>query len=345
MKKTKNETAASKKTDAAAKQEKITVNDPSDIIRNKEAVTVEPSFKKVLYGYDPNEVASYIKELTDNNEASARNYELKLSSIKEELAFSNRERDSYGEKYRECKARLNKASEAVPQKSSQENIAAEYRNIIDELKEKLAKAEVENEKLRSVPIQNSADIYGEYEEKIAVLEKENGEIRAKAEALERKNEELLAAEQKYEKLLAEHNALVSHHERLRVENEAKGKALSELEAEIAEKAEEIGRLSLANDESKKTLAGLEAENGVLRQCVGENENEILRLKEANKAQAHEYADKINRLEGERAASSLAMQKEIKLRDYYINQAQSTLSELSEQMEQIRKTFTDTQNKE
>lgn len=343
MKKAKNETAANKKTDAAAKQEKISVNDPSEKIRSKEAETAGLSFKKVLYGYDPSEVASYIKELTDNNEASARNYELKLSSIKEELAFSNRERDSYGEKYRECKARLNKSPEAVPQKNSQENIAAEYQKIIDALNDRLEQAEAENEKLRSLPVQNSVDITEEYEEKIAVLEKENSEIRAKAEALQRRNEELLAAEQKYENLLAEHNALVSRYERIRAENEAKEKVISELKAEIAEKSEEIGRLSLANDESKKKLAGLEAENGVLQQCVQENEEEILRLKEANKAQAHEYADKINRLESERAAAGLAMQKEIKLRDYYINQAQSTLSELSEQMEQIRKTFTDTQS--
>lgn len=343
MKKSKNETAANRKADAAAKQEKITVNDPSEKIRSKEAETAGFSFKKVLYGYDPNEVASYIKELTDNNEASARNYEQKLSSIKEELAFSNRERDSYGEKYRECKARLDKASEAVPQKNGSGNIADEYKKIIDSLNDRLEQAEAENEKLRSMPVQNPADIYGEYEEKIAFLEKENGEIRAKAETLQRKNEELLAAEQKYESLLAEHNAFVSRYERLRAENEAKEKAVSELKAEITEKAEEIGRLSLANDESKKTLAGLEAENGVLQQCVSENEDEILRLKETNKAQAHEYADKINRLESDRAASALAMQKEIKLRDYYINQAKSTLSELSEQMEQIRKTFTDTQS--
>lgn len=343
MKKAKNETAANKKTDAAAKQEKISVNDPSEKIRSKEGETVGLSFKKVLYGYDPNEVASYIKELTDNNEASARNYELKLSSIKEELALSNRERDSYGEKYRECKARLDKSSEAFPQKKVTENIASEYEKIIDALNDRLEQAETENEKLRSISVQTSADMSEKYAEKIAALEKENSEIRAKADMLERRNGKLVAAEQKYEKLLAEHNSIVSGYERIKAENEAKEKSISELKAEIEEKAEEIGKLSAVNDESNKKLAGFEAENGVLQQRVKENEEEIMRLKESNKAQAHEYADKINRLESEQAAGRLAMQKEIKLRDYYINQAQTTLSELSEQMEQIRKTFTDAQS--
>lgn len=329
MKKAKNENAANKKTETAAKQEKSSVNDPSEKIRSKESEAMGLSFKKVLYGYDPNEVASYIKELTDNIEASARNYEMKLSSIKEELALSNRERDSYGEKYRECRAKLAKLPDTVTQNDNSENIAAEYEKIIDSLKVRLENAESENEKLRAMPVKTSADMSEDCTLKIAALEKENSEIKAKADMLERRNTELTAAERKYGNLLAEYNSLVSHSERMK--------------AEIAEKSEEIGRISIENDESKKKLAGFEAENGVLQQCIKENEEEIMRLKESNKTQAHEYADKINILESERAAGRLAMQKEIKLRDYYINQAQTTLSELSEQMEHIRKTFTDTQS--
>lgn len=341
MKKAKNETAANKKEKSAAKQEKISVNDPSEKIRSKEDDLGELFFKKTLYGYDPGEVASYIKELTENNEASARNYELKLSAIKEELALSNRERDSYGEKYRECKAKLDKMPAASCEKNDAEIITAEYEKIIDALNDKLERSETENEKLRAQSVQSVTSAADDFTEKISVLENEKREAQAKIEALQRKNNELLAVNQKYEELLAEHNSLVAQLRIEEAENDTKEKEISSLKEGLAEKSEKIAELSAANDESKKKLAGLEAENGVLNQRAEENEKEILRLKDVNKHQAHEYADKINKLESEQAAGRLAMKKEIKLRDYYINQAQVTLSELSEQMEQIKKTFTDT----
>lgn len=342
MKKAKSENVASKKT-GAAKEEIRNVNDPSEKIRSKEGETAQLSFKKTLYGYDPNEVESYIRELTGNYEASARNYEQKLSSFKEELALSNRERDSYGEKYRECKAKLENSTVAAVDNSQLASVVAEYKKAIKLLKDKLESAEAENKRLRSVPVQNKIADAEVYAEKIASLEKENRELKTKAEALERKNEELASVEGKYDALLNDYNSLAAQAGLMKAENEAKEKEISTLGEELMQKSAEIANLSLANDEFRKKLASLEAENGVLSQQVGENEKEIIRLKDINKSQAHEYADKINKLEGEQAESRLALQKEKKLRDYYINQAQATISELSNQMEEIRKTFTDTQS--
>lgn len=337
MKKAKNENAANKKVTAAAKEEKLTVNDPSEKIRSKDIGTPAFVFKKTLYGYDPGEVESYINELSGNNEASARNYEMKLSSIKEELALSNRERDSYAEKYRECRQKLEKAPAVVSEAPDTADIVADYEKIIDSLKEKLLRVEAENERIKSVPVQSNNEVPEEITEKIISLESENRELKTKNEAAERKNEELLAKARKYDELFAEYNALLSKHELLKAESEAKEKEISALGEELSRKSEEIGALSVTNDGMKKKVAELEAENGVLNQRAEENGKEIQRLKELNKTQAHEHADRINSLENELSADRLAMQKEIKLRDYYINQAQATLSELSEQMERIRKT--------
>lgn len=339
MKKTKGEAAANKNPKPAQKEEKISANDPTEKIRSKDGEGNGLSFKKILYGYDPSEVESYIEELSKTYEAAARNYEMKLSSIKEELVLSNRERDSYSEKYRECMASLEKPSKInAEEKSVGEGLAAEYKKIIDALNDRLERAELENEYLREQS-SNSSAVPDEYSEKIAFLENENREISVKAESVMRRNEELLEIEQKYEALFNEYNSVTAQLEYMRAEKASAEKQMAELKTELEEKAEDIRSFSLANDELKRKQTELEAENTVLSRCAEENEAEIARLKEINKTQAHDYADKINLLESEQANSRLAVQKEIKLRDYYIGQAQATLSELSEQMEIIRKTFT------
>lgn len=335
MKKTKNEAAANKKPKSAEKEEKISVNESAEKIRNKDGEGGGLSFKKILYGYDPGEVESYIEELSKTYEAAARNYEMKLSSIKEELVLSNRERDSYSKKYRECMAGIDK----LPKDAKAESDNTEYTKIIDALNDKLEKAELEIEFLREQGNAGNDALFGEYNEKIAFLENENREISTRAEAIMRRNDELVETEQKYQALFSEYNSAVTQIEYLKADKAAAEKEIAELKEELGAGLNSIKELSFANDEAKKRLTELEAENSVLSQCAEENEKEISRLKDTNKAQAHEYADKINLLESEQANSRLAIQKEIKLRDYYIGQAQATLAELSDQMELIRKTFT------
>ena len=48
----------------------------------------------------------------------------------------------------------------------------------------------------------------------------------------------------------------------------------------------------------------------MKRRIEENKEEISRLKDVNKKQAYEYADKINSLESEQAKSKLEMQKEL-----------------------------------
>ncbi len=332
MKKAKNLPTEETKVKAA---EKV----PSEKKRAKDTADGELNFKKVLYGFDPEEVGSYIDELSKTYSAAARNHEERLSSIKEELMLTVRERDSYGEKYRKCKAKL----DAVLQEKTAvqpEDKTNEYKEVILKLKERLEAAERENTQLRRAENCSEGGNAEALEAKIAKLEKEKRELALNAQQISRKNEELLAAVQKQEGLCSDYSALLEQIEIMKSAVAEKENELKSANEKLKEKETQLTELSALNENFKKNHAELEVKNRVISQQVEEKENEIQRLKEQNKTQAYEYADKVNKLESEHAKSRLALQKELKLHDYYIAQAEITLSELTKQMEQIKQSFGD-----
>ncbi len=315
------------KNGAKHEKEKKSVSVPAEKIRSKDTEENGLPFKKVLYGYDPDEVASYIGEMNHTAEASAKNYELKLSSIKEELVLSNRERDFYAEKYRASKDSSAKEplKPAESRDDEYEAIIARYKTELEQAKEEIARHGVEG---------------GENANAVKELSKENEALNKKAEILSRENGELSVKAQKYDELLADYGAVVAQLEQLKAEREGKEAMLAEASAELEGRLAEIQKISEENENSKKRLAELEAENGVLTQRAEEKEKEILRLKELNKTQAYESAERISVLENECAAGRLAMQKEQKLHAYHIGQAELTLAELAKQIEQIKQSFAD-----
>ena len=193
MKKAKNQTSVSSETKLAenSKNEKNSQGIPSEKIRSKDKTEKELPFKKVLYGYDPDEVASYINELSESYEASARIHESKISSIKEELVLSNRERDSYIKKYKECAEKF--SSQPAPAQPEDDK-SAEYEAIIESLKQKLAAAEAENSRLLQ---SDNSSLLNEYSQKSAALEDEICSLSARLQASERENAQMLAAAEKY----------------------------------------------------------------------------------------------------------------------------------------------------
>lgn len=345
MKKAKNEAAESNAKLAESKQKNKTAEDtPSEKTKNRDKSEKDFIFRKVLYGYDPEEVSAYIDELTQTLEASTRLHESKLSSIKEELVLSNRERDSYAEKYRNCKAELEAALKneehavPVPVIEEKEDRTPEFEAVIEALKDKLEKAEAENESLRAVTEQNAQSAFDEYLSKIAELEGENRQIAFKADSLKRENNELLAVSEKYDGLFAEYNGIMAQLEKKKAELASKEDEAKLLNEELEKKLGELTALSAEKEKIKKQAVELEVKNDVLRQKLEENEEEIIRLKDANKAQAFEFADKVNSLESEQAKNKLALQKEFQLHDYYISQAELTISQLTKQMEQIKQSL-------
>lgn len=288
----------------------------SDKLRIKDGTDGELSFRRVLYGYDPEEVNSYIEELNKTFNAANRNYENRLSSLKEELRISNRERDSYSEKYRKNKSELDAALQGITVQTKEEtaDVGEEYDAVIAALKEKLNQVQAENAQLK---------------EKYAVIEREN--------------EQIPLLSQKYDSLFGEYKEATAQFEAAKSDNMRYETELQLAKQRLEEKTFEFSELSAQAEEDKKKTAEFEVKNGILLRQIEENESEILRLKETNKKQAYEYADKVGHLESEHTRSKLVFQRELKLQDYYINQAELTLSELTKQLEQIKQSFSETRS--
>ncbi len=314
-----------------SRNEKNAQSIPSDKIRGKDKTERELPFKKVLYGYDPDEVASYISELSESYEASARIHESKISSIKEELVLSNRERDSYIKKYKDCAERLNAEQKPAVEETKVDK-SAEYEAVIARLKEKLERAENKNAQLNQ---SDNSGVLDEYIGKIAALEEENRRLGFRLKTAEQENAQMLDLSQKHDALLNDYNAACAQLEISKAETASKESENLALSEEFDRKIDEFNSLASENESFKKKFAELEAENGVLSKSLEESKSEILHLKDINKTQAYEYADKINALESEHAKTDLAMKKELKLHDYYINQAETALAQLTEQMEQLK----------
>lgn len=326
MKKAKNETAKNNaKTNEKAKDIAV------DIARDKEDTTGDLGFKKVFHGYDPDEVMAYINELRQSSESSSRMHESKLSSLKEELVLSNRERDSYAEKYRMCMAGFAKAE----QEKEKEDKTAEYEAVIAQLKERNERLEQDNLQLRETAERGGRMLTEEYLGRISSLENENKQLAVRLDFLKRESDEMGAVSQKYDELFVQFNTISAQHELVKAEVQAKDNEAKLLRDELERKATELNENINETEKVKRSLAQLEIESNVLRQRLEENEAEITRLRDVNQAQAVEYAEKISALESEIAAERLAAEKQRKLRDYYVEQAQLTLAELSKQVEQIK----------
>lgn len=323
MKKNKHETVKN----TIPEESENTVKSPN--ARSKEKNDSEMLFKKVLYGYDPNEVASYINELNNTYESAARMHESKLSSIKEELVLSNRERDFYSEKYKDCQAKLDSSENADTKTDSEK-----YENIIAELKARCEILEKENGVLKSA--ENSTSDSG-YTDRISSLEAEISDLKAAVEASEHEKAEILKKLQKRKNIVEEYKSVFAQLAESR-------KDLAEKNALLEEKASETNTLLAETEKIKKQAAELEIKNSVLIQRVNENEDEILRLKDENKIKAFEHTEKINSLEAEHAKDKLAMQKELKLYGYYVDRAELTLDELTKQIEQIKQSLGSAQGK-
>ena len=314
--------------------EEIETTAKNQTARGKEKEKNETLFKKVLYGYDPEEVASYIEDINNTYESAARMQESKLSSIKEELVLANRERDFYSEKYNECNARLDKLVESGAKAHPRDN-SAEYEETIAALRKKLDLAEKENENLRKAAESKKETKALEYTDTIASLEKEKAQLAQTLQVLKNENSELKAVSEKYNSLFDSYNSVFSQNEVLKSQLLTKEDELKTVNSQLDAKSDEIKSLYAENEDVKKLNAELEIKCSVLEKRASENETEIVRLKDVNKQQAFECAEKINALENEHARERLESQKELKLHSYYIEQAQLTLAELTKQMEQIK----------
>lgn len=292
----------------------------------------ELTFKKALYGFNPDEVHSFINELTQSYEASLKLHESKLSAMKEELVFSNRERDRYIKKCKELQAEAEKKALPVEDKTD------EYKAIISQLKEAVIKLKSENENLKKQQNTPRADNTEKNDEKISVLEARNKETEAALLSAENRIKELSQQIEKQESACAEYKSVVEELEKTKVNLSACTQNLKIKSDEAEEKDARINALISEKNETEKKNSELEIKNNVLSQRITECEEENTKLRETNKTIIFENAEKINTLENELAKSKLAVQKELKLYGYYMDRAELTVAELAKQIEQIKQSI-------
>lgn len=332
MKKIKNEAVNNKDNTQEKKKSVNGKSIPSEISQNDITDGKELPFKKILYGFNPDEVHSFIEELTKSYEASLKLHESKLSAMKEELAFSNRERDRYIKKCKEYQSEIDEKSLPVEDK------ADEYKANISRLTEIIKKLKAENDNLRNTQTVSPADSSEQYIQKISSLESINREIENELVSVKNENSELSKQIEKYTSVSDEHKAAMQELEEIKArllscENELKSKC-----EEAEEKTAKINALAKDKNDAEKKITELEVKNNVLMQRITESEEEISELRETNKTIVFENAEKINSLENEHAKSKLAVQKELKLYGYYIDRAELTVAELTKQIEQIKQSI-------
>ena len=307
-------------------------NNPTQKVRPSSNEGNEFPFKKVLYGYSPEEVAAFVDEMNKSHKSSLSLNESKLSSLKEELAISNRERDCYIEKCRELNALIKKSEEPVEDKSG------EYEAAIAALTDNLRALENENEILRAQVSQKNETEQENYTSRIGELEERNRELEEILDGIRKENSGFSLQIQKYESLTDEYKAVLMRVEEAEALLSAREKELTEKSKELKAKTNSINALVCEKEELKKTVSELEVRADVLSRRAAEREEEIEALREANKAIVFENAEKITAIESEFAKSRLSAQKELRLYGYYINRAELTIAELSKQMEQIKESI-------
>lgn len=332
MKRNKNDAVASKNKTPENKESLNGNGIPSEKINTDSNDERGLPFKKVLYGFNPEEVQAFISELSQSYEASLKLHESKLSAMKEELAFSNRERDLYIKK---CKEYQSQAQDKV---LPVEDEADEYNIIIAQLKENVGKLEAENERLRAQQTASVSDYAEKYAEKIAILESENAKVqnaliseKARIEELERQAEEYALISEEYKCVKQE------------LENTKSSLLICEKDLETKcdeakEKDEKLNALAAEKNEAEKKITELEVNNCVLTQRIAESEEEISKLYEINKAITFENAERISALESEKTKIKLDFSKERKLYGYYVDRAELTIVELTKQIEQIKESI-------
>lgn len=295
---------------------------PCDKLRKNDTEEKVLGFKKVLYGYNPDEVSALIKEINDSCEASLRLQDSKLSSMKEELALAIRERDYY---IRKCKEMQ---TDAPPQS---ENNTSEHNAEISNLENIIEGLKKENEALSN---ENKASADKSSDSDLRRIEDLENEIK-------KSKEENLALSQRAETLEADSLRLRSALAELDEAKTLLEKKEKELKAKIGEsdkKDEKISSLAKEKEASEKKSSELELENGILNRRIDECQDEINALNETNKSIIFENTEKLNSLENEYIRSKQELQKEIKLYGYYVDRAEITLAELGRQLGQIRQSI-------
>ena len=300
----------------------------------KNEIESSVNFKKVMRGFDPEEVIAYIDEMSKTMQEASKNYELRMAEMRQELTLTNRERDTLR---RRCEELEKSAAAAPPPAVVEEPAPVEkpkrgksQQAQIESLQKQLEEAKAANasaaDNVQSFSVQ-IASLTAELQDKeqqlascyerIDVLEQQSG----KQESIRSSYEDALA---QIEQIKAEVVAVQEERDLLVTEARVTGTHLSKTEAENANLKTELGRLNV--------------ENALLTEKNEQYKKEISDMKAESKEKAYAYAEKLAAEEDALSQEKMKLQKKIQMQGYHIEQANAAVEELRKQLEQIKLSF-------
>lgn len=301
----------------------------------KNAAEANITFKKVMRGFDPEEVIAYISEMSRTMQEASKVYEIRMAEMKQELTLVNRERDNLRIKCDELeKSIAAPLPEPVPEPVP---VLSEFaddnrQGLIDELQKKLdeeamsgatAKEELQNANMQIAEL--SLGLEDKEKQLLSCLEKIN--------ILETQSGRNDSVREQYEEALVLIENLKSQVSGL---EEEKAQLISD-----SENAEAHFRKALVEAGGLKTeLSRISVENSLLAEKNEQYKTEISELKAEAKNKAYEFAEKLSTEEDELNREKIRLQKKLQLQNYHIEQANTAVDELKKQIEQIRISFSE-----
>lgn len=302
--------------------------------KNEQINENEIEFKRVLRGFDPDEVRAYIDEMNRSMQDVSKNYETRMAEMKQELTLVNREKENLREKCAQLEANPAPAP-AEPEPEPQPEPEKPKRGKSQQAQIDALKKQLDEEKAVSAAaderLRQSAEQVEELNEQLRALKQELSENQELVQELERAAEDSQPVRAQYEASLAEIEKLKAGAASYQEEAEM-------LRAESKATAEHLKKTEEENTSLKTELSRLNVENSILQEKNGQYRKELSDMKTEAKSKAYDYAEKLSAGEDALRQEQMRLTKKLQMQTYHIEQAESAVNELKKQLEQIKFSF-------
>lgn len=297
----------------------------------------EIEFKRVLRGFDPDEVRAYIEEMNQSMQDASKNFEMRMAEMKQELTLVSREKENLRERCAQLEAKPAEALPAEPKPKPEPEPEPEkpkrgksQQTQIDSLKKQL-----EEEKAISAEsderLKKAADEIEALNEQLRAAKQELAESSERMQELESMAEKSLPMREQYEDCLVQI-------EKLKAEAASYQEETEMLKAESKATAEHLKKTEDENSSLKTELSRINVENSILQKKNGQYRKELSELKAEAKSKAYDFAEKLSAGEDALRQEQMRLTKKLQVQTYHIEQAEAAVEELKKQLEQIKFSF-------
>lgn len=275
------------------------------------------TFKKVMRGFDPQEVLAYIEEMNRTMQDASKNYEKRMAEMKQALALANRERDTILARY---------GGEAAESGDST-SAADEAQVAIAGLQRKLDEERAERERMQ-------AELQSKLEDERAARENAESDLQNAGTLIDTLNQRL----EQYQSIQAQYEQALGNIEELKAKLQAAQEEKEQQDAEFAAAQAHYEKVESENGTLKTELSRVHVENALLEEKNEAYKKEIAQMKSEIKEKAYVYAEKLSAGEDELRKEQVKLQKKVQMQNYHIEQANAAIEELSRQLEAIQASF-------